>query len=70
MKKLILLVVTCIVIGSCEGEVSNIQTDSLLGGKIVYEFNYKNYDYIQFGATSDQSIVHNPECSNIICKNK
>lgn len=28
----------------------------------VYEFKYKNHNYIQFGNGNGKSIVHDPEC--------
>lgn len=28
----------------------------------IYEFEYKNHSYIQFGNGDNKSIVHNPDC--------
>lgn len=34
----------------------------------VEKINYKDHDYIFFGAGSATSVVHDPDCSNLKCR--
>lgn len=76
MKKLLLLLTIPLLLNSCipsDVKVHEVKqtknvikfSDGTYYG--VYEFKYKNHNYIQFGGGDAKSIVHDPEC--VYCLN-
>ena len=71
MKKLLLLLIIPLLLSSCLSSDIKIHESKqtkdaikFVGGGYcgVYEFEYKNHSYIQFGSGNKKSIVHNPDC--------